>query len=126
MRLSDYSLETLRRDGEFILYRARANQTDLPPVLLLSPISTRPNLETRKKIDHEYSLRNELDSTWAVRPLARSEPNEQIGLVLEDPGGRTLDGLISGAMEIEQCLRVAIGLAAALGRAHEKKLIHKD
>jgi hypothetical protein len=45
-----------------------------------------PALETLRKIEHEYSLRDELDSAWAVRPLALSEHRGQTTLVLEDPG----------------------------------------
>ena len=97
-----------------------------PSVLLLAPASTRPSPETLKKIDHEYSLRNELDSAWAVRPLALSERSAQMTLVLEDPGGETLDGFLSGPMEMTQFLGVAVGLATALGGLHERELIHKD
>jgi len=52
--LSGYLLEPLREDGEFVLYRARAKHLELPSVLLLSPVSSRPSVETLKKIDHEY------------------------------------------------------------------------
>ena len=106
MQLSEYSLERLRDDGEFILYRAHAKQIEPPSVLLLAPASTRPSPETLKKIDHEYSLRSELDSAWAVRPLALSERGAQMTLVLEDPGGETLDGFLSGPMEMTQFLRL--------------------
>src|SRR6266699_6240171 len=100
MQLSQYTLERLRDDGEFILYRAQAKQVEPPSVLLLAPVSVRPSPETLQKIDHEFSLRSELDPAWAVRPLALSERSEQMTLVLEDPGGETLDGFISGAMEM--------------------------
>ena len=126
MQHSVYSLDRLRDDGEFILYRAHAKQTELSSVLLVTPASTRPSPETLQKIDHEYSLRSELDSAWAVRPLELSERGAQMTLVLEDPGGETLDGFLSGAMEMTQFLGCAVGLAAALGRLHERKLIHKD
>jgi PAS domain S-box-containing protein len=126
MQLSEYSLDRLRDDGEFILYRARAKQTQLPSFLLLSPASTRPSLETFKKLDHQYSLRNELDSAWAARPLALSERDAQTSLVLEDPGGETLDGFLSKPMEIRQFLGFGVGLATSLSGLHEKKLIHKD
>src|SRR5262245_45626740 len=126
MQLSEYSLECLRDDGEFILYRGHAKQPGPPSVLLLAPTSSRPSPETLKKIDHEFSLRNELDPAWAVRPLAVSEQSEQVTLVLEDPGGATLDGLLSGPMEITQFLRVAVGLTTALGGLHKRELIHKD
>ena len=123
MQLSEYSLKRLRDDGEFVLYRAHG--VEPPSVLLLAPSSTRPRPETLKKLDHEYSLRSELDSAWAVRPLALSERSGQKTLVLEDPGGETLDGFISGAMELTQFLRFGIGLATAIAGLHEKKLIHK-
>ncbi|HUE59835.1 MAG TPA: serine/threonine-protein kinase PknK, partial [Acidimicrobiales bacterium] len=46
--------------------------------------------------------------------------------MLQDPGGEPLDRLLPGPLELEQFLRIAIGLAAALGRLHERELIHKD
>ena len=126
VQFAGYNLDRLRDDGEFILYRAHAKQTELPSVLLLAPALTRPSRETLKKIDHEYSLRSDLDSAWAVRPVDLSDRGAQLTLVLEDPGGETLDGFVSEAMEMTQFLRVAVGLATALGGLHERKLIHKD
>src|SRR5262245_34318746 len=126
MQLSEYSLECHRDDGEVILHRGRARQPGAPSVLLLTPASTRPSPETLKKIDHEYSLRNELDPAWAARPLALSEQPEQRTLVLEDPGGATLDSVLSGPMAMMQFLDIAVGLASALGGLHKQQLIHKD
>ena len=124
---SQYVLEPLRRDEEFVLYRGEcSNQAGSPFVLLLAPGSTRPALETLKKLEHEYSLRDELDSTFAVRPLALTQQQGQMTLVLEDPGGETLDGILSGPLEITRFLRLAIGIAAALSRVHTRELIHKD
>jgi hypothetical protein len=66
---SQHVLKPLRKDEEFVLYRTEhSKHPGLPSVLLLTPTSTRPALETLKKIEHEYSLRDELDSAWAVRP----------------------------------------------------------
>src|SRR5260370_21875696 len=126
MQLSEYSLQCLRRDGEFILYRGHAKQPGAPCILLLAPASTRPSPETVKRIDHEYSLRHELDAAWAARPVALSELSEQVTLVLEDPGGATLDEFLSGPMEITQFLSVAIGFTTALAELHKRGLIHKD
>src|SRR6476646_5085198 len=85
-----------------------------------------PALDTLKKLEHEYSLRDELDSAWAVRSLAVSEQRGQTTLVLEDPGGETLDRFLRGPMEMTQFLRFAVGLATALGGLHKRELIHKD
>ena len=127
MDLSQYLLEALRTDEEMVLYRgAQSNQSGLPSILLLAPASMQPAPETRRKIEHEYSLRDQLDSTWAVRPLALFEHRGQRTLVLEDPGGETLDRYLPGPMEMTRFLRFAVGTAAAISGLHEKELIHKD
>src|SRR5215469_4434793 len=109
-----------------MLYRARAKDPETASVLVLSPVSSRPSVETLKKINHEYALKDELDPTWAVRPCELSHCNERAALVLEDPGGEPLHRLIQGPMEITQFLHLAIGLASALSQLHERGLIHKD
>jgi PAS domain S-box-containing protein len=126
VELSEYVLELLREDEEFILYRGHAKHADATPVLLLAPASTRPAPETLKKIEHEYSFRSELDPTWAVRPVALSHYEGRSVLVLEDPGGEPLDRLIQGPMEMGRFLHIAIGLATALGQLNKRELIHKD
>ncbi len=127
MELSEYVLKPLRKDEEFVLYRGtHSNHSGLPSILLLAPASMRPTPETLRKIEHEYSLRDELDSAWAVRPLALSEQPGEMTLVLEDRGGETLDRLLPGPMELTQFLRFAVGIATALGGLHEKGLIHKN
>ena len=88
---SEYVLEPLRKDEEFVLYRRwQSDQPSSPSVLQLAPASARPAQETLRKIEHEYSLRDQLDSAWAVGPLALSDQPGQLTLVLEDPGGETL------------------------------------
>jgi len=124
--ISEYVLECLREDGEFILYRGRASAAGVPSVLLLTLASTRPALESLKKIDNDFSFRDDLETTWALRPLVLSQYNGQKALVFEDPGGEPLDRLIQGPLEIRQFLRIAVGLATALRQLHKRKLIHKD
>ncbi len=126
VEISEYVRECLREDEEFILYRGRASAAEVPSVLLLTPASSRPAPESLKKIDNEYSFRDDLDATWALRPLLLSQYDGQKVLVLEDPGGEPLDRLIQGPTEIRQFLRIAVGLAAALRQLHKRKLIHKD
>jgi PAS domain S-box-containing protein len=127
MELSEYAVEPLpNRDEEFALYRGHAKRPGTSSILLLTPASSRPTRETLRKIEHEYSLRSELDAVWAARPLALSKYKELQALVLEDPGGEPLDGLMQGPMEISQFLRLAIGLAVALSHLHKRELIHKD
>src|SRR5437899_2876756 len=124
---SEYSLETIRNDGEFILYRGR-RQTDATPscVFALTPASERPPLESLRRMEHEYSLRTDLDSGWSVSPIALVPYKERTLLVLTDPGGEPLDRMLGRPMELTQFLPLAIGLTTALGRVHGRGLIHKD
>ena len=127
MASPQHVLEVVRKDQEFTLYRGeRPDLAGSPSVLLLVPESERPAPETLKKIEHEYSLRDELDSAWAVRPLALSQQRGQTTLVLEDPGGKTLDQVLAGPIEATRFLRLAVSLATALTGLHKKHLIHKD
>ena len=126
MEISAHVRERLREDEEFILYRGRLTEAEVPSVLLLTLASPRPALETLKKIENEYSFRDDLDATWAIRPRGLSQYNGQKALVLEDPGGQPLDHLIEGPIDIRKFLPIAVGLAAALSQLHKRKLIHKD
>ena len=47
-------------------------------------------------------------------------------LVLEDPGGEPLDRHLGEPMEVPQFLPLAVCIAAALGRMHQRGLVHKD
>src|SRR5215471_1356906 len=94
MDLAAYLLEPLRQDGEFILYRGqprRQTERVLPPVLVMAPVSEHPALGSLRRLEHEYTLRAELDPAWAVRPLALAQHQGRTMLVLEHPGGEPLD-----------------------------------
>jgi serine/threonine protein kinase len=47
-------------------------------------------------------------------------------LVLEDPGGELLEGLLGQPMAVGPFLHLALGLIAAIARLHQRGLIHKD
>jgi serine/threonine protein kinase len=129
LELADGTRERLREDDEFVLYRNRCRSSinGLPhSTLVVAPIREHTAPRSLRRMEHEYSLRAELDPAWAVRPLALSAHQGRSVLVLEDPGGQPLDRLVGTPMELRQFLRVAIGLSAALGRVHQRGLIHKD
>jgi hypothetical protein len=44
-----------------------------------------------KRLEHESTLRAELDAAWAARPVELLRYNGGWALVLEDPGGAPLD-----------------------------------
>ena len=59
----------------------------------------------------EYELKDELDGAWAVRPLELVRDRGRTMLVLEDPGGEPLAGLLGAPMEVGSFLRLAVGIA---------------
>jgi predicted ATPase/signal transduction histidine kinase/CheY-like chemotaxis protein len=121
--------ETLQEDGEFVLYRGRHRSSIdglLHSTLVVAPVREHTDPRSLHRMEHEYSLRAELDPAWAVRPLALSAYQGRSALVLEDPGGDPLSRLVGRPMELRQFLRLAIGLAGALDQVHQHGLIHKD
>ena len=96
------------------------------PVLAVLHAADRPPPLALERLAHEYELRNELDGAWAARPLEFVREDGRAMLVLEDPGGEPLARLLGQPMEIGVFLRLAIGVAAALGKAHQDGLVHKD
>src|SRR6476620_4924513 len=110
------------REGDIALYRGSSN--GLTPILLVAAGETSPGCVER--LEHEYALKSELDADWAARPVALTHHNGRMTLALEDPGGMPLDRLLGRPLEVSQFLRIAIPLAGALRRVHERGLVHKD
>jgi predicted ATPase/signal transduction histidine kinase len=123
--LSPYIFEVLRKDEDFILYRGQ-HRSDASQVLALSAVKEPPEIPALKRIKQELSLKPDLDPEWAIRPIAIARHWGRRVLVLEDPGGVPLDQLVGRPLEVAFALRVAINLATAIGRLHQRGVIHKD
>jgi predicted ATPase len=119
--LSSYKFSPLR-EGDSPFYRGSGD--GLVPVLLAAAKDGSP--ASLKRLEHEYSLRSELDAAWAARPLALSHYKNRLMLVLEDPGGEPLDWILHEPLDISAFLRIAVRLTDALRQMHERGLIHKD
>jgi PAS domain S-box-containing protein len=119
----------LREGADFTLYRGR-QCGNLSPILAVALAAEQPQPKDLRRLEHEYSLASKLDSTWAAKPLALSQHQGRTILILEDPGGEPLDRILERhqgqPLDLTRFLRIAIGLANALGQAHRRDLIHKD
>ena len=125
---SDGSSQVLWEDGERVFsrgWRLDDNGNRLA-VLLVAPAADHPSRSRLDRLTHEYELKDELDGAWAVRPLALMRDAGRTVLVLDDPGGEPLDRLLGGPMEVGRFLRLAIAVTSALGKLHQRGLIHKD
>ena len=125
---SDGSSQVLWEDGERVFsrgWRLDDNGNRLA-VLLVAPAADHPSRAELDRLTHEYELKDELDRAWAARPLALMRDAGQTVLVLDDLGGEPLDRLLGGPMEVGRFLRLAIAVTSALGKLHQRGLVHKD
>src|SRR5579883_2802290 len=90
---SEYVLERIRDGGEFTLYRGWQHGHP-SPVLVVAPTAEQPSPQSLLRLEHEYSLAAELESTWAAKPLALTHHEGRTVLVLADPGGEPLDSVL--------------------------------
>ena len=96
------------------------------PILAVLPASEHPTPTFLDRLAHECELKDDLDGAWAVRPVELVREAGRVMLVLEDPGGEPLDRLLGAPLELGRFLRLAIGIAVALGQLHRRGLVHKD
>jgi predicted ATPase/signal transduction histidine kinase len=121
--LKKCTVERLRADDTFILYRAhKAGETRS----LLALVPRQPSLRSLEKLENEYALAADLDPAVAVLPIELVPHKENMMLVLEDPGGEPLARLIRNPLELDARLRLSVGLAETVGRLHRQKLLHRD
>src|SRR5277367_5008188 len=126
---SGYELVPLREGADFTLYRGRQHGNP-SPVLAIALSAEEPSPQSVQRLEHEYSLAAELDRSWAAKPLALTRHEGRTILILNDPGGEPLDGILERnqgqPLDLARVLRIAIGLAKTLGQVHQHGLIHKD
>ncbi|WP_437973989.1 AAA family ATPase [Sorangium sp. So ce295] len=118
-------LEVLHRGADTILYRARREEDGLPVVL---KALRRDHASPRAlgRLQHELEIARALESPVVVKAHGIETFRDQVTLVLEDFGGRSLDRGLGGPMPIERFLPLAIGFAGALAELHRRHVIHKD
>jgi hypothetical protein len=109
----------LRERGEFALYRGR-QPGNAVPILVLAAVAEQPAPASLRQLDHEYSLAAELSPKWAARPVALTRHDGRPVLVLEDPGGDPLDGVLGGPLELTRFLNELPDLASCL--VHDVRL----
>ncbi|WP_437980213.1 AAA family ATPase [Sorangium sp. So ce117] len=121
-------LEVLHQGADTILYRARRDEDGRPVVL---KVLRRDHASPRAlgRLQHELEVATALASPVIVRAYGIEPFRDQVTLVLEDFGGRSLDRLLDGPMRpmsIERFFPLALRLAAALAELHRHHVIHKD
>ena len=116
-------------DGERVFCRGWRIGADgkRSAVLIVLPVAAHPSRSSLDRLTHEHGLKDELDAAWALRPLELVHDDGHTMLVLDGVDGlEPLERLLGAPMEVGRFLRLAIGIATALGKVHQRGLIHKD
>src|SRR6516165_6678771 len=85
-------IEILWSDSEFTLARVRQGADGAPTMLVRSAATD--GAASLVRLEHAHALRDELESSWAARPIELIEHRGQLALRIVDPGGRVLATLL--------------------------------
>src|SRR3981189_786452 len=120
-------LQILWQDGERVFCRGESRANGYRgPVLAVLPAAEHPTPVTLDRLAREYELKDELDGSWAVRPLELVRERGRTMLVLEDTGNEPLHRLLGPPLEVRSFLRLAVAITVALTQVHRRGLVHKD
>jgi PAS domain S-box-containing protein len=123
----DGGSQVLWEDGERVFRRGWRldDEGKRCAVLLVAPAADHSS-RSNDRLTHEFELKDELDRSWAVRPVDLVRDTGRTMLVLEDEGSEPFDRLLGAPMEVGRFLHLAIAISFALGRLHQRGLVHKD
>src|SRR5262249_31215815 len=113
-----------------------------PASLLVSVLaSEHPAPAQLRMLERELAFRDDLNSTWALRPITLAEYEGSRALVLEDPQAEPLAQLLETSWTSQQSdgrslnrapidvglfLKLAVGLAGAVSEVHRRGIVHKN
>lgn len=113
------ALEALLVDGNIVRYRARSQ--DAAQSWLIAVPTDLPSEAVLRRLQQEFAPADQLDSTWAVRPVALVRLLRGPVLVYEDNGGTLVLPPANGMIAVGRFLRIAVGAAHALRRARARR-----
>ncbi|WP_198651629.1 ATP-binding sensor histidine kinase [Dyella sp. C11] len=122
------SLEVLWEDGERAFCRTREDDKEAERFAFI-PLRGGDEHSTGDvlaRLVHEISLKEQLDTNWAIRPLELVRDRGRTMLVVDYEKGEPLNLLLGQPAEIGWFLNVATSLAAALRHLHGSGIVHKD
>ncbi|TCL64631.1 putative ATPase [Rhizobium sp. BK251] len=100
-----------------------------PPVLALALTEQQASSRNYERLAHETQIACDLESAWAVCPIALTRHEGVDMLLLEDRGGEPLDVVLfqkDRPCDLIWLLEVATSMAAAVSQMHKRGLIHRD
>ncbi|MCT7969363.1 AAA family ATPase [Laspinema sp. D1] len=127
MNILGYELaEPMETGLNTIIYRGY-NATDGTTAIFKILASPSPTIEDLIKFRNEYEICKNLDIPGIVKPLALTDYQNSLALVLEDFGGQSLKkSMDRKPLTLAEFLHLGIQLATSLGQLHHHQIVHKD
>ncbi|HUP09828.1 MAG TPA: AAA family ATPase, partial [Caldimonas sp.] len=119
-------LTVLVEDGPLVMYRGWREPGIASALIAVVPTADPPPASILDRLAREHELADELDGAWALHPRALVREGTRTVLLLDDPGGLPLESLLTEPLELGIFLRIAIGTAVALGKVHQRGLVHRE
>lgn len=127
IRLSQHTLlQEIQRGEGHVLYLGHRN-VDGAKVMVKLLTRECPDPWEIATLRHELAITRDLDLACVVRPYGLEQDEQRLVLVMEDPAGRLLSGVIQeDGLDLLAALQIGAALAEALASLHEARIIHKD
>jgi len=118
----------LGRGGMGVVYRATAEDDGTSVAIKVLLAGAGASADDLSRFRTEASAAARLEHPNIVRLLEHGETDGNPFMVLEFVGGEDLDAKIKreGALDPEEAVEIAVGIADALAYAHEQGILHRD
>jgi predicted ATPase/signal transduction histidine kinase/tRNA A-37 threonylcarbamoyl transferase component Bud32 len=127
LTISGFSISSkIHESYNSLVYRGIRQQDNRPIVLkILKSAYPTPQLLSRYK--QEFDITHNLEVTGVIKSYSLEKYQNTLAIAFENFGGESLKILMSKhTFTIEEFLKIAIKVAAALGQIHAANIIHKD
>ena len=121
-----YLLGGVVRDGARAVIYSAVRTSDNVRVLLKTPRNPRPTEREIGQLTHELAVLTRLAGTPVAMSLAMENARGRPWLVLEDPGGDSLNRVAARFRAPANALALAARIAGALAEVHRRGVIHLD
>jgi PAS domain S-box-containing protein len=124
--LDGYRFELVRRDA--VLATWRGSRPHDPGAILIAGAASEAAVRTATGwLDHEFSLRGRLDTSWARVPTASAWHAGGMVLVYPDDGAAALEppAASDARLDLDRFFTLAAGMARTLAAAHAAGLVHR-
>ncbi|WP_437821025.1 AAA family ATPase [Sorangium sp. So ce1078] len=129
MDLRDYAVGEVLHEGTETRVCRAVHRPSGDRVVLKLPVEAAPSSRVTGRLLHEHHILTQLGAVWGIaRARELVQQGGTVGLVLEDPGFRSLDRLLAerGRLPVEAGLRLGALLARVLEDVHAAGVTHKD